>query len=280
MTEPGHAQALALRLLADAPEAIRVHFDGGGRRHRLMPQRPVLVLRPEPGNASTVAALHEAGIEACAAPLFAYAPRVWSLPDRDEDGEWRGLLAGSAAIFRHGGPLLSTLTHVPVHAVGASTAAAARKAGFTVAQTGSGGLQRLVADLAPGATCALRRGACRTVSPPGVTVLDRIVYAAEPRPLSDRAEATLRAHATLALLHSGEAARHFRAECLARSIPLSRVALACLAPALRHPPVRVGKRSRPRKVPMRKLCFPWHAKCARQCDLGATYKAKTHACRT
>ncbi|EGD57822.1 porphobilinogen deaminase [Novosphingobium nitrogenifigens DSM 19370] len=29
MTEPGHAQALALRLLADAPEAIRVHFDGG-----------------------------------------------------------------------------------------------------------------------------------------------------------------------------------------------------------------------------------------------------------
>jgi uroporphyrinogen-III synthase len=244
-----------------------------------MPQRPVLVLRPEPGNASTVAALHEAGIEACAAPLFAYAPRVWSLPDRDEDGEWRGLLAGRGDL-----PPWRTAPVDTDPCTGPRgrrlTAAAARKAGFTVAQTGSGGLQRLVADLAPGATCALRRGACRTVSPPGVTVLDRIVYAAEPRPLSDRAEATLRAHATLALLHSGEAARHFRAECLARSIPLSRVALACLAPALRHPPVRVGKRSRPRKVPMRKLCFPWHAKCARQCDLGATYKAKTHACRT
>lgn len=198
-----------------------------------MPQRPVLVLRPEPGNASTVAALHEAGIEACAAPLFAYAPRVWSLPDRDEDGEWRGLLAGSAAIFRHGGPLLSTLTHVPVHAVGASTAAAARKAGFTVAQTGSGGLQRLVADLAPGRYLRPCGEAHVALSPPpGVTVLDRIVYAAEPRPLSERAEATLRTRATLALLHSGEAARHFRAECLARSIPLSRVALACLAPRI------------------------------------------------
>lgn len=189
----------------------------------------VLVLRPEPGNRATVARCRALGLDPLAAPLFALEPRAWDPPAEPA----QALLIGSAAVFAHGGPHLFRLTHLPVHAVGASTAAAARAAGFTVATTGSGGLQAIVADLAPGTYWRLAGEARVALSPPpGVSVIDRVVYAARALPLTREAEHALCAGPTLALLHSAEAARHFRASLHTAGIAPDRIALACLGPRI------------------------------------------------
>jgi uroporphyrinogen-III synthase len=197
-------------------------------------QRPVLVLRPEPGNTATCRAAHAHGLHVHAAPLFVYTPLDWALPDA---APWDGLLIGSAAVFAHGGPLLDTLravpVPVPVHAVGPTTARAALKAGFGVADTGSGGLQTMVGALAQGRYLRLAGAAHVPLAPPaGVEIVDVVVYAAKPQPLAQSAIDCIRREPVLALLHSGEAARWFAEQCTAHDLPRGQIALACLAPRI------------------------------------------------
>ncbi len=191
--------------------------------------RPVLVLRPEPGNTATCRAARAIGLDAIAAPLSVYAPRAWSSPDAD----WHGLLIGSAAVFAHGGPELAALRGRPVHAVGQATARAAIAAGFAVASVGSGGLQSVVASLPAGRYLRLTGAVHVPLDlPAGVMVTDVVVYAADPAPLRPEITALLRGKATLALLHSAEAARHFVQQCAAHDVPRQSIALACLAPRI------------------------------------------------
>jgi len=186
----------------------------------------VVVLRPEPGNAATCTAARALGLEPCAAPLFATVPVDWPppappLPD--------GLLIGSAAVFAHGGAGLADLRTVPVHAVGATTARAAMTAGFTVATTGSGGLQAVVDTVAPGHYLRLAGEAhVPLVLPDEVRVDTTVVYAARPLPLAEAAVDLIRSQPVVALLHSAEAARHFAAECTRLGLPRAQIALACL----------------------------------------------------
>lgn len=190
--------------------------------------RPLIVLRPEPGNAATTAAARELGLSPLPCPLFEIGPVAWQAPLPEHDG----LLAGSANVFRLGGSGLAGLRGLPVHAVGAATAEAAALAGFTVASTGSGGLQPLAEMLAPGRYLRLAGAEHVALSPPpGVTIDTSVVYAAYPLPLSPDAAKALR-NGGVALLHSGEAARHFAAECARLALPRAAIALACLAPRI------------------------------------------------
>lgn len=198
--------------------------------------RPLLVLRPEPGNAATVAAARILGrelglrLEAVAAPLFHSEAVPWQAPA--DPTVYAGLLAGSAALFRLGGAGLAGLRGVPVHAVGEATAAAALAAGFAVRQVAGGGLQPLVSALPPG--LYLRPAGEAHVAldlPEGVQVDTRVVYAARSLPLPEEAAAAMRAGAVV-LLHSGEAARHLAQESHRLALDRSGVALACLAPRI------------------------------------------------
>lgn len=191
---------------------------------------PAIVLRPEPGLGATLSGLRDRGIEALAAPLFTIGPVAWDVP---EAAEFDALLVGSANVFRHGGAGLAQLADLPVCAVGARTAQAARDAGFVVAQTGQGGLQSLI-DTAGARLRFLRLAGEKRVGlapPEGVIVTERIVYRAAPLPLSDTAAERLRRGA-VAVLHSGEAARHFAAECDRIGIDRGTVAIAALAPRI------------------------------------------------
>ena len=191
---------------------------------------PVLVLRPEPGNTRTCRAARALGLSPHAAPLFAYTALTWHLP---EATDWHGLLIGSAAAITHGGPALACLRHVPVHAVGATTARAAQSAGFSVAATGSGGLQHLVDTLPPGRYLRLAGQAHVPLTPPpGVQIDDVVVYAAQPQPLDAPTIALMRERPVLALLHSAQAARHFADQCTQHALPRNAIALACLAPRI------------------------------------------------
>ncbi|WP_225204488.1 uroporphyrinogen-III synthase [Novosphingobium huizhouense] len=191
--------------------------------------RPLVVLRPEPGNTATAHAARALGLIVHAHPLFAMAPVPWELAAA---ADFDALLAGSAALFRLGGAGLAGLRALPVHAVGEATAAAARGASFTVAGIGEGGMEPLVAALPPGRY--LRLAGERNVPlmpPPGVEVDTRVVYAARALPLPPDLAASLAAGAVVAL-HSGEAAAHFAAECSRLKLSSDRVSLACLAPRI------------------------------------------------
>lgn len=190
---------------------------------------PVVVIRPEPGNAATVAAARALGLDAGAFPLFEMASVPWSVPD---PAPYCALLAGSANVFRLGGVGLAALTGLPVHAVGAVTAEAARAAGFAVEAIGEGGLQPMATGLPPGRYLRLA-GEKRVplALPEGVVVEDLEVYAAAGLPLPPQL-ADLLARPAVILLHSGEAAAHFAAESARLGVRRDRLSLACLAPRI------------------------------------------------
>lgn len=194
-----------------------------------MSARPVIVVRPEPGNSATLAAARGLGLEAWGFPLFSVRPVTWSCPDPAGFG---GLLAGSANVFRHGGASLSALVGLPVHCVGESTAEAARSAGFSVATTGEGGLQRVLDGLPDQRLLRLAGEDHIALHPPPGTAIDtRVVYASRPVPMSAPL-ADLLGEPSIVLLHSGEAAGHFAAECERLGLRRELIALACLAPRI------------------------------------------------
>jgi uroporphyrinogen-III synthase len=106
----------------------------------------VLVLRPEPGASETVRKARERGLDAVAVPLFEIEPIGWKAPD---PGHFDGLLLTSANAVRHAGAGLQALRSLPVYAVGGATADMAREAGFTIVQTGAGGVDQLLGSANP-----------------------------------------------------------------------------------------------------------------------------------
>lgn len=188
----------------------------------------LVVIRPEPGNSATCAAAREMGLEPVSAPLFEIEAVDWDAPDEHFDA----ILAGSANVFRHGGPGLARFVDVPVIAVGEKTAAAARSAGFAVSRIGEGGLQPVVATLPPGNYIRIAGEDRVTLTPPeGVRIVTVVTYASRKRAVSAALQSALNRGAVV-LLHSGEAARHFAQECERLGISKESLHLACLAPRI------------------------------------------------
>lgn len=181
--------------------------------------KTLLIVRPEPGCAASVAAAQALGLVAIAAPLSLIEPVPWPEPELAFDA----ILAGSANAFRHGGPQLMALRHLPVHAIGQATAEAAMAAGFTVAAVGEGGLQAVLDSVA--APCRLLRlaGTERVplIVPAGIALIEREVYTAKPLPLIGAPDVP-----AVVALHSGVAARRFAAECDRLALPRARFTIA------------------------------------------------------
>jgi uroporphyrinogen-III synthase len=186
---------------------------------------PLIVVRPEPGCAASVAGGLALGLDTHGYPLFEVMPRAWARAA----GQFDGLLLGSANALRHAGPALETLRGIPVYAVGQSTAEAARQCGFAVASIGAAGLQSVLDGIAAPARLLRLAGEehVELTPPAGITVETRIVYASEPRPMPPELADVLQAGAVV-LLHSAAAARHFAAECERRGVPRANLRLATL----------------------------------------------------
>jgi uroporphyrinogen-III synthase len=108
--------------------------------------RRLFIVRPEPGASTTVQNARDIGLDAVAMPLFAIAPVAWEAP---EASGFDGLLLTSANALRHAGDQLQGLRGLRVYAVGEATAEAAREAGFDIASSGDGGVERLLGSLEP-----------------------------------------------------------------------------------------------------------------------------------
>ena len=188
-------------------------------------KRSLAVLRPEPGNTATAARIEAAGYRALRLPLFAVHALDWAPP---APADFDALLMTSANTLSHGGPGLATLRGLPVLAVGATTATAARAAGFDVMLTGdrdAGDLMRLARD--HGVRRALHLGGRDLTPTHGDAVARTIpVYASDALPIATASIAAL--DGTVALLHSARAARRLGELIEDRT----RLRLAVLSPAV------------------------------------------------
>lgn len=196
-----------------------------------VPRLPVIVIRPEPGGAATVAAAGRQGLDARGFPLFEIVPLDWHPVPREEVD---AILIGSANAMRQAGPALADYRGLPAYAVGETTAAAARQAGLDVVRVARGGLQSVMAQLDPGHRKLLRLAGRERVDlalPAPCTMATREVYASEALPMPAELARLLQDPA-LVLLHSGEAAAHFASECRRLSLPRTRIALAIIGPRL------------------------------------------------
>ena len=106
--------------------------------------RKLLLLRPEPGLSVSAERARALGLDVITCPLFRVEPVEWAAPD---PADYDALLLTSANAVRHGGKSLAALQALPVHAVGAATAAAAQDAGFQVETIGSGNAAEVLATL-------------------------------------------------------------------------------------------------------------------------------------
>jgi uroporphyrinogen-III synthase len=108
----------------------------------------VLVTRPQPGAGETARRLRDLGHDVLVNPLTAivYAPPPASLPRPAA----LAFTSGNAVRALAGWPMSGGWQAVPVFAVGAATAAAARAAGFADVHAASGDLSGLAAEVRAG----------------------------------------------------------------------------------------------------------------------------------
>lgn len=194
----------------------------------------VIAIRPEPGLSATVQAGQKVGLEISGYPLFELEAVPWEAPD---SAGFDALLVGSANVFRWGGAALEGFRALPVHAVGETTAAAARAAGFAVERVGKGGLQGLL-DTHEGSSMHWLRLAgeehVELIVPPECLITTRITYRVKPADFPAELIDSLK-NGALVLLHSAAAARHFADGCDALELDRSRIALAALGLRILEP---------------------------------------------
>ncbi|WP_137679722.1 uroporphyrinogen-III synthase [Aurantiacibacter suaedae] len=192
----------------------------------------LIVIRPEPGATSTAAAAHTRGLDIEVFPLSAARASEWSAPDPED---FDALLIGSANVFRLGGAWMEAFRKLPVHAVGQTTAEAARAAGFRVDFVGEGGLQSILDAQAGQEMRYLRLGGAERVAvqpAPGTVIEARTVYEIAHLPIPAALADMLRKGEALVLLHSAGAARHFADECDRLGIARAGIGLVCLGPRI------------------------------------------------
>ncbi len=106
---------------------------------------PLIVLRPEPGASETAARATALGLAVRKCPLFDTVGLRWDAPDA---ARFDAAMMTSAAAARWGGRGLGGYRQLPLYAVGAATAAAAERIGFTTAHNGTGDAAALIAAIA------------------------------------------------------------------------------------------------------------------------------------
>lgn len=188
--------------------------------------RAVVVLRPEPGAARTVARLEALGLTTLRLPLFAVTPVAWTPPD---PAVYDCLLLTSANAARHAGPGLAALATLPVVAVGAETAAAARAAGLAVAVTGDRDAAAAI-DLAraAGFVQLLHLAGRDRAADFGLDTIT--IYSSDPLGPPPRDIATLAG--VVVLLHSSRAARRFAALAARARLDRADVRIAAISDAV------------------------------------------------
>lgn len=191
--------------------------------------RLVLILRPQPGADATERRAVAMGLTAMTAPLFEIARLAWTPPD---PAHYDAILMTSAQAARLGGEALGRFVHLPLFAVGAATAEAARVAGFdTIISGESDGASIVALAASQGKTRVLHLAGREHIalSHPGVEIDRRVVYAADPVPALPAEVRSALDRGAVVLLHSPRAASLFGQMIDAEGLERSAIAIAALS---------------------------------------------------
>lgn len=185
----------------------------------------IVVTRPLPGGAATAARLRALGHEAVLTPLLELEAVAWEPPAELP----QALMVTSAAAVRLAGAGVATLRHLPLYAVGAATAEAARGAGFADLRVGESTVQALVEGMASdGITTAVHLAGedLSAVQLPPVLTLDiRTVYRARLQTLGELPSVDW------VLLYSTRTAAHLANEVERLGVARREVSVAAISPA-------------------------------------------------
>jgi len=190
--------------------------------------RAIAVLRPEPANRVTAAAIEARGRRAIRLPLFKAGPVAWDAPD---PADFDALIITSTNALRHGGAGLARLIGLPLYTVGPASAEAGRRMGFHLAGTGcAGSAELLTLAEAAGVRRALHlAGRERTVMPGGIVAEIITVYASDTVPVSPEQMAKLRG--SVALVQSARAGARLAELIADRPNDRASIAIAAISPA-------------------------------------------------
>ena len=145
--------------------------------------RRLVILRPEPGATASLNRAGALGLDAIAMPLFGVHSLAWTPPDPDL---FDAVLVTSANALRYGGADLARFRHLPLHAVGETTAEAARVAGFRHVSAGKSDIVELLGWFSPNLRLFHPCGRDhRDLSRAPQTVVSLPVYAAEALPMPE-----------------------------------------------------------------------------------------------
>jgi uroporphyrinogen-III synthase len=173
---------------------------------------PLLILRPERGAVATAKRAEALGLSPMIRSLFAVEPRSWDAPD---PALFDSVLLTSANAVRYGGGAVGLYRALPVFAVGAATAVAARSAGFADVRGGTGNAADALRALGK---AGHKRpfhlsGEDRTPYPHlPFAVTTRVVYSATP------VDVNVPTGRYAALVHSARAAMRFGELCPSPSL--------------------------------------------------------------
>lgn len=185
----------------------------------------LLILRPQPGAGATAARAAALGFGSAVAPLFVAEPIAWPAPD---PARFDAVMMTSANAARLGGDALAAYRALPLYAVGAATAAAARDAGFGDIRTGDRDAAALVEEARrDGITRLLHLAGADHIALDAPSVIRIIVYAAIERP--DPLAGVTIDDDMIALLHSPRAAARLAA--LLPRTTRARLRIAAISPA-------------------------------------------------
>lgn len=188
----------------------------------------VLILRPQPGAERTRERAAAKGLDPVVAPLFVVEPVMWNPPD---PAAVAAVAMTSANAARHAGLALGRFTHLPLYAVGAATAAAARAAGFDRIVTGAGDVAALAALIAAGGAGPVLHLAGEDHRPLAVDGLVAIVYRAAPVAMLPHEAFGAARRGAVALLHSPRAAGVFRTLAEGTGLAVVDLRIAAISPA-------------------------------------------------
>lgn len=190
--------------------------------------QPLIIVRPEPGNAASTRNAQARGLEVHSFPLFETAPVAWDPPD---PARYVGVVMTSANAARLAGADLQRYTHLPLYAVGDVTGDAAREAGFLSIVSGDGDVERLLGKIA---TLGLHRllhlsGAdYHPFTPHGVEIEREIVYASNVITPAVGLLTALKKGGVV-MLHSARAAKQFAGIVENHEIDKSALSLAAIS---------------------------------------------------
>lgn len=193
--------------------------------------RRLLVLRPEPGASATLARAQGLGWDAVKAPMFTAAACAWSPVDPTA---FDAVMLTSANAARLAGEGLKSLIGLPLYAVGAASAEAARRGGFRDIRAGEGDVAALLDRAAREGIASLLHLAGRehrAAGRKGIRIERHIVYQMDAfEALPAEAREALRGEA-VALLHSPRAAALFATLLDEAGIDRSGIRIAAISPA-------------------------------------------------